>query len=168
MRQNNSSEWISEALEQYEKPLLQYAWGIVRRREVAQDAVQETFLKLSQTPFNEVHHKLKPWLYTVCRHLCFDFLKKEKNMASLDPEMIQEYPGNEPLPSKSLESEEKNHDLQTILKKLPPNQQEVLRLKFLHQMSYREISHVTKLSESNVGFLIHSGIKTLRQRVTQF
>lgn len=51
MRQNNSSEWISEALEQHEKPLLHYAWGILRRREPAQDAVQETFLKLSQTPF---------------------------------------------------------------------------------------------------------------------
>ena len=46
---------------------------------------------------------------------------------------------------------------------LPPNQQEVLRLKFQHSLSYREISSITGLSETNVGFLIHVGIKRLRE-----
>ena len=48
---------------------------------------------------------------------------------------------------------------------LPANQQEVIRLKFQNDLSYREISRITKLSESNVGFLIHTGLKTLRHRV---
>ena len=41
-------------------------------------------------------------------------------------------------------------------------------LKFQHQMSYREIAEVTSLSESNVGYLIHVGIQTLRQQSAQF
>ena len=55
--------------------------------------------------------------------------------------------------------------LQT-LETLPPNQREVIRLKFLHGHSYREISQLTQLTEGNVGFLIHTGLKTLRRKLT--
>ena len=55
--------------------------------------------------------------------------------------------------------------LEELLKKSAANQQEVIRLKFQDDLSYREISRITTLSVSNVGFLIHTGIKTLRQRV---
>jgi RNA polymerase sigma-70 factor (ECF subfamily) len=48
---------------------------------------------------------------------------------------------------------------------LPANQREVLRLKFQHGLSYREIAGVTELSVTNVGFLIHSGLKSLRARL---
>ena len=48
---------------------------------------------------------------------------------------------------------------------LPGNQQEVLRLKFRHGLSYREIAGVTGLTASHVGVLIHEGMKVLRRRL---
>jgi RNA polymerase sigma-70 factor (ECF subfamily) len=45
---------------------------------------------------------------------------------------------------------------------LPDNQQEVVRLKFQNGLSYREISCITKLSVSNVGYLIHTAIQKIR------
>ena len=54
------------------------------------------------------------------------------------------------------------------LAQLPARQAEVIRLKFQHQLSYREIAAVTALSETNVGYLIHTGIQTLRQQAAQF
>ena len=52
-----------------------------------------------------------------------------------------------------------------ILETLPANQQEVIRLKFQNDLTYREISQVTELSVSNVGFLIHTGLKTVRRKL---
>ena len=49
-----------------------------------------------------------------------------------------------------------------LLNRLPKNQQEVLRLKFQNELSYREISKVTGLSVSSVGFQIHTGISKLK------
>ncbi len=46
--------------------------------------------------------------------------------------------------------------------RLTENQQEVVRLKFQHGLSYKEIAAVTELSVSNVGYLIHTAIKRLR------
>jgi RNA polymerase sigma-70 factor (ECF subfamily) len=50
---------------------------------------------------------------------------------------------------------------------LPPKQREVVRLKFQAQLSYEEIAAITSLSVSNVGVLLHTAIRTLRQRMTQ-
>ena len=52
-----------------------------------------------------------------------------------------------------------------LLERLPENQQEVIRLKFQHGMSYRQISAITGHSETYVGFLIHAGIRTLREKM---
>ena len=52
-----------------------------------------------------------------------------------------------------------------LLSKLPPRQQEALRLKFQSGLSYKEIAGVMQTSIGNVGFLVHVGLKTLRERV---
>ena len=49
-----------------------------------------------------------------------------------------------------------------LVDQLPPNQREVIRLKFQSDMSYEEIAVVTGLSSGNVGFLLHHGLKRLR------
>ena len=51
------------------------------------------------------------------------------------------------------------------LDRLPDSQQDVIRLKFQNELSYREISEITGLTVSNVGFLLHVGLKRLRERM---
>ena len=53
----------------------------------------------------------------------------------------------------------------TALGDLPTNQKECIRLKFQDGLSYAEISEVTGLTSSNVGYLIHMGLKALRTRL---
>ncbi len=48
---------------------------------------------------------------------------------------------------------------------LPETQREVVLLKFQNGLSYKEIARVTQHSVSNVGYLLHTAIKTLRKRV---
>ena len=69
----------------------------------------------------------------------------------------------DPAPCEALAGEEAKSRLTLLLDTLPENQQEVLRLKFQAGLSYREISRVTELSVSNVGYLIHTAIKSIRQ-----
>ena len=51
------------------------------------------------------------------------------------------------------------------LQNLPERQQEILRLKFQSGLSYQEIARVMDLSVGNVGFIIHTALKTLRVRL---
>ena len=68
-------------------------------------------------------------------------------------------------PSDAIERAESRSRADAWLDTLPKNQQEVIRLKFQDALSYAEISRVTGLSATNVGYLIHTGLKALRQRL---
>ena len=52
-----------------------------------------------------------------------------------------------------------------VVERLPKNQREVIYLKFQNDLSYKEISDITQLSVTNVGFLIHTAIKALRKEL---
>ena len=65
----------------------------------------------------------------------------------------------------SMEQRETFQSALKVLETLPARQQEVIRLKFQNELSYKEISLVTGLSVTNVGFLIHAGLKAIRQNM---
>ena len=52
-----------------------------------------------------------------------------------------------------------------MLDRLPKNQREVVYLKFQCDLSYKEISEITKLSVTNVGFLMHTALAKLRKEL---
>ena len=74
-------------------------------------------------------------------------------------------PSAEPSPAMAAEQRETNTEILRLVATLPKNQQEVVRLKFQNELSYQEISAITNLTVTNVGFLIHTAIKNLRQQM---
>ena len=155
----SSPHWIEPVLERFERPLLQYAASIAG--DGAPDVVQDTFLRLAENgPLDSAH--VAPWLFTVCRNRALDFRRKEKRIQPMATEPAEPLSA-EPGPDAQLETKEATLILQRLMSRLPENQREVVRLRFQCDLSYREISAVTQLGESNVGFLLHTAIKTLRQ-----
>lgn len=59
----------------------------------------------------------------------------------------------DPRPGRALEQAETHAALLQMIRHLPPNQQEVVRLKFQNGFSHKEIARITELSVTNVGFL---------------
>ena len=163
----DSRQWIQDTVARYERPLCQYAYRLTGNFEHARDAVQDTFLKLCREDILADDHTA-PWLFRVCRNRCIDILRKEKPMQALTEthEAALPAPGRSPAEEAGLR--ERASLLLQKLAELPARQAEVIRLKFQHHMSYREIAAVTELSESNVGYLLHTGIQTLRQQAAQF
>ena len=69
--------------------------------------------------------------------------------------------------SAALEEHEAADAIYRLIAGLPENQQEVMRLKFENGLSYREISEVTGLTVTNVGYLLHTALCTLRAAVAK-
>ena len=158
-------DWARQALRDHEGPLLRYALSLTGDLESARDAVQDTFLRLFEQEPGAVDGRLAPWLFTVCRNRVLDRIRKEHRMSPLDDEQSGNLPAPEPTPAASAEQSDHAAAVQRLLAGLPANQREVVRLKFQNQLSYEEIAAVTRLSVSNVGFLLHTALKTLRQRM---
>ena len=68
-------------------------------------------------------------------------------------------------PAEVVQSNSDAASIVAMLDTLPANQAEVIRLKFQHGLSYQQIANVTQLSVSNVGYLMHTGLKTLREKL---
>jgi len=158
--------WIATVLRQYEGPLTLYAGRITRDVERARDVVQEAFLRLLREDRAAVEPHLAEWLYTVCRNKALDVRRKESRMTGLNEVASAFEPSRDLGPDERIEQDESAAVALRHLARLPENQQEVIRLKFQHGLSYKEISSVTRLSVSNVGFLIHVGMKALRRKMT--
>lgn len=157
--------WVREALDRFERPLLSYASRLMRDPERARDVVQDVFLKLCVAERANVEPHLAEWLFTVCRNRATDVLRKEGRMGHLSDDRQGEQPGRDPAPAELLERQEEAALVLKMLDDLPAGQQEVIRLKFQNGFSYKEISHISGYSVSNVGFMIHTGLKTIRGRL---
>ncbi len=160
-------QWIREAVSRFEGPLTRYAARLLGDDDAARDVVQEAFLRLCVQDRSHVDHRLAEWLFTVCRNRALDVLRKEGRMSQWTDARTHLTATPEPGPPEVLEQKEDSARVLHLLERLPASQREVLRLKFQDGFSYKEISRISGHSVSNVGFLIHTGLKTIRGRIAQ-
>jgi RNA polymerase sigma-70 factor (ECF subfamily) len=153
-----------EIMARFELPLVQYAARIIGDRDRARDVVQETFVQLQRGRREQLDHAPAKWLFTVCRNRALNVCRNERRMSYVDQASLAAHEAEQPAPYEQIEQKEASGFLLRILETLPPRQQEIVQLKFQNDLSYQEISEITKLSVSNVGVLLHTALKTLRQR----
>ncbi|MGC3959737.1 MAG: sigma-70 family RNA polymerase sigma factor [Verrucomicrobiota bacterium] len=161
-REQAKAEWVRAALHEYEGALIRYAAQITGDLERARDVVQDTFLKLCAEDPARLDGHLREWLFTVCRNRARDVVRKEHRMKPLEDARLEITADGESSPADQAAANENSRQMERLVAALPDNQREVVRLKFQSGLSYKEISKVTDLSVSDVGFLIHTAMKTLR------
>ena len=69
-------------------------------------------------------------------------------------------------PAMLCQRSEETEKLRELVDQLPERQRELLHLKIHGQLSYREMAEATGISVSNVGFLLHQAMRTLREKLT--
>jgi RNA polymerase sigma-70 factor (ECF subfamily) len=160
---DSKEHFIEQAMADYESPLLGYASTILHDLDRARDVVQDTFIRLCQQDIPKVRDNLKSWLFTVCRNRALDLLRKDKNIQPIDEIRWQRIAGPDLPPDQQFDQDERFAQVMKYLDRLSANQREVILLKFHQGLSYQEITKITGLSSGNVGFLIHTGLKRLRE-----
>ena len=159
------SEWMRSLVDAHAADLTRYAAAILYDADAAKDVVQDVFLRLWQEPRANVEGHVLPWLFRVCRHRALDVRRKGGRMKPLDEARAATAVVDTPGPEAVAEQADSHSQILQMMQALPENQQEVVRLKFQNGMSYKEIATVTELTVTNVGFLLHTAINTLRARV---
>jgi RNA polymerase sigma-70 factor (ECF subfamily) len=165
MDESRRAEWVRAVVDRFSGPLTRYAQLITGDLEQARDVVQDTFIRFCDEKPERVDPYLAQWLFTVCRNRALDVQRKQSRMKPLSEVEMNSQASLDLSPSAQAERRETDSEVLGHLARLPRNQQEVVRLKFQNGLSYREISEITQLSVSNVGFLMHTALKTLRQQM---
>ena len=158
------AEWLKATLVRYEGPLLSFAIKITGDKESAEDVVQEVFLRLWKQDEEKIGKYLAPWLFHVCRNLAIDKTRRDKKHGEAE---IEEQPSEDKSPMDIVALKQESNKLTSLLNTLPPQHQEVVRLKFQNGFSYKEISRITGLSVTNVGFILHKSLAKLREHLEE-
>lgn len=142
----------------FHRRLLHYAYSFLSDWEECKDIVQESFTRLYQRS-HTIRGNPQAWLFKVTRNLCLDLKRKWKRRGGNGVENIAEFPGNpRPHPDTRLE-------VRAALKALPERDRAVVVLKVVEGMSYQEIAEALDLTPSNVGYILHHGLKKLASRL---
>lgn len=146
------------------------AYYIVQDRELAQDIVQETFLKA----FQNMHtvkdgEKLGAWLAAIASRTSIDYLRKVKkwNDVATEDHIIDEHLSKHEDYHSTVEMVVEKKFLRNILlqeiDELKPEHKQVLILAYLHDMKYEEIAEALDIKVTLVKTRIHRAKLKLRE-----
>jgi len=109
----------------------------------ADDIVQEAMLRAWRAFGNARTETVKPWLLAIVRNCCRDHLGRRAQWQPLDDARVQALPADAPSPEDQAAWRAERARLDGLLGKLPAEFREVLVLREMEDMSYREIAEVT-------------------------
>jgi RNA polymerase sigma factor (sigma-70 family) len=143
-----------------EGPLLRYAYGLTGRRALAEEVVQESFLRLHRQ-WGEVA-KPRPWLYRCVRNLAFNEIRDHARETPADPatEATRADP-RQATPDAELARHEAIGTLRLLLAGLEAEDARLIDLKYMHHKSYAEIAAATGTNIGTVGYKLHHLLKQL-------
>ena len=139
-----------------ESGLLRYAIGLIGRRTVAEELVQETFLRLHQV-WAQVENP-RGWLYRSLRNLALNHLRDHSRETELD-ETTRAADGE--LPVEALGQMEAFGMVRMLIAEMTEEDRRLIRLKYNENLKYRDISQRTGISVGNVGYRLHHLLKGL-------
>ncbi|GGM40693.1 ECF RNA polymerase sigma factor SigW [Paraliobacillus quinghaiensis] len=144
------------------------AYFVIKDRYLAQDIVQDTFVKAYKHISNlESREKLGAWLSTIATRTAIDLIRKQNTWNGIPTEdLALNYMHSKQEIASSVEVIVENELIQEALivkiSELKPEYREVIVLKYIHELKDTEIAQWTDLKEGTVKSRIHRAKKELR------
>lgn len=165
---------FGEIVEIYKDKVFQICFRMLGNRQEAEDLAQEAFVRayVNIQSFN-ITMKFSTWLYRIATNLCIDRLRKKKPDYYLDAEvagteglnMYSQIASDMAKPEEEVESLELQETIQVEIMKLPEKYRSVIVLKYIEELSLKEISEILDLPVGTVKTRIHRGREALRKQL---
>lgn len=141
---------LETLVQRYHGPLLAYLWRYTDDRHLAEDLVQDTFVRL-MTYRGGPPRRFRPWAYTVAVNLARDYFRTpahRRERAGAFHGVSEDEMSLRPVAAGSaiddlMELDAERRQVALALQALSPRHREVLMLRFYHDLSLKEIAEIT-------------------------
>lgn len=154
---NEDMAYMDELIALYYQDIFRYCLWHTPNRQTAEDAAQETFLKVARYFKKYVHSgKFKAYIYKIASNVCTDIWRKKRT---------------EPLPQdlsymeKGFAEAEADLDLKDLVQKLPEKHREIVLLRFAQDLSLREIAEIENIPLRTVQSRLRSALKKIERNI---
>jgi len=168
---------FGEIVELYKDKVFQLCFRMLGNRHEAEDLAQEAFVRAFVNIHSfKINMKFSTWLYRIATNLCIDRLRKKKPDYHLDAEvagteglnMYSQIASDTLKPEEEVASLELQESIQEEITKLPEKYRSVIVLKYIEELSLKEISDILDLPVGTVKTRIHRGREALRKQLRHF
>lgn len=164
-------EYYIYLMQRYEGKLRRYILRLSGvRQEDAEDILQEVFIKVYKNLNDfDLDLKFSSWIYRITHNETITFLRKinrRPTTYNFEIDAVKVKSLKEDLDiSKELEKKELTEDVLKIISTLEPKYQEVLLLRYIEDMDYREISDVLQKPQGTVATLLKKAKEHFKEKV---
>jgi RNA polymerase sigma-70 factor (ECF subfamily) len=139
-----------------------FAWSVTKDESLAQEVVQELFLKLARDAgVIATAQSERAVIFTLTRHLTLDALRRRSSREAALQRIADELP-DWFLPSTHAESEETRVQITAALAALPEEQRSVIHLHVWEELTFREIGALLDLPTQTIASRYRYGLEKLR------
>ncbi len=152
---NGNNQAFDVLLSRHKNRIFTYILYIVRNRDLAEDIFQESFMKvimtIKQGRYTE-NGKFYAFVTRVAHNLIIDYYRRERNENTISNEEFSEVDlfNNSKLCDENIEDllvkNQVYDDVTKLVRHLPENQQEVVKMRFYDDLSFKEIADLTGVS----------------------
>ena len=135
--------------EQYKTGIYRYSLSILKNPSLAEDVLQETFVRLLSGRFTPQPGKEQAWLYKVAHNLCYDILRRR----NWETAQLSEVPVNG------------SYTYLELMAPLDPVEREIVTLKIVGGLNHKEISEIMGLTVHASKKRYERAIQKLREEV---
>lgn len=156
---------LMEIYDQYYHKVRKFILNMVRNEWVADDLVQETFIRINNNLENvRDGARLQAWIFRIAHNICCDYFRQQKKTVNLDLEEIsvEPTPAKVPTSQKELEQGQMRKCVFGVVNLLPESLRSVVILSDISEFSQREIAEILGITVENVKIRLHRARKKLK------
>lgn len=150
----------------YFDELYRTAYVLMKSPADADDAVQETFIRVFQSLHTyDLDRPFRPWIHRILLNVCKDFWKRRKWLFIPLDQVYDLRDHQTPHPEDSMLKDEELQRLAQAIRELSPKHRAVIVLYFLNDMRITEVAEVVGVPEGTVKSRLHHAVRALRKRL---
>ncbi len=161
-------------MQRYQTAVFNTAYRLMGRRQDAEDATQEAFLRAYRALDRfDLKRPFAPWIKRIAVNVCLNWLDKAQNKTQMTATELQR-PGDEspdmdqwvhhtPTPERLLEKQDQNARLRAGILSLSPKFRAVIELRHFQELNYEEMAALLKRPLSSVKSDLFRARKQLAQ-----
>jgi RNA polymerase sigma-70 factor (family 1) len=151
----------------YYKPMGQRVFALVESTQLAQDIVQEAFVKiwLRRETLPDLEN-FRGYLFIICRNLTFDTLKRLAKERQLAPAVQQHLEWESELDTLDNPSEHYRNLIHQAVDKLPVQQRKIYLLSRHDRLNYEQIGAQLDISPDTVKTQVYNAVKFIRKELS--
>ena len=161
---NGNQQAFAQLYDTYKEKIYRFIYFRVSDEERAEDLANDVFMRIfDYIQKGNTIENFRAFLYQIARNLIIDFYRTRDHEALPIDEFIEEnIPEKEDLEEK-IDIKLDIEKIKESVKKLPDPYQEVIVLRFIEGMSFKEIARLISTTEDNARQRAHRGIKKLKK-----